>query len=67
MAKDIAFVGNGEGHGFEPGASTGAAFEVDDLRAIAERLKTSVVDVGDVHEFPSDCIACFARDPDGNP
>jgi predicted enzyme related to lactoylglutathione lyase len=58
-------VGNGEGLGFEPGASTGAAFEVDDLPAMRERLKASGVEVGEIHEFPA-CVTCFARDPEGN-
>jgi len=58
-------IGNGEGLGFEPGASTGAVFEVDDLQAMQERLKASGVEVGEIHEFPA-CTVCFARDPDGN-
>jgi predicted enzyme related to lactoylglutathione lyase len=58
-------VGNGEPLGFEPGASTGAAFEVDDMQATRKRLKASGVEVGEVHEFPV-CVTCFARDPDGN-
>jgi predicted enzyme related to lactoylglutathione lyase len=58
-------VGDGTPLGFEPGASTGAAFEVDDLQAMRERLKEAGVEVGDVLEFPA-CVTCFARDPDGN-
>lgn len=58
-------IGNGESLGFEPGASTGAAFEVDDLAAMHERLKSSGVEVGEIHEFPA-CVTCFARDPEGN-
>jgi predicted enzyme related to lactoylglutathione lyase len=58
-------VGNGEGLGFEPGASTGAAFEVDDLHAMREQVKAAGVEVSEVHEFPA-CITCFARDPEGN-
>jgi predicted enzyme related to lactoylglutathione lyase len=58
-------VGDGTPLGFEPGASTGAAFEVDDLQAMRERLKSAGVEVGDVLEFPA-CVTCFARDPDGN-
>ena len=58
-------VGNGTSLGFEPGASTGAAFEVDDLEAMRERLKGAGVEVGEVLEFPA-CVTCFARDPDGN-
>lgn len=58
-------IGNGEGLGFEPGASTGAVFEVDDIQAVRERLKAGGVEVSDVHEFPA-CVTCFARDPEGN-
>jgi extradiol dioxygenase family protein len=58
-------IGNGESLGFEPGASTGAVFEVDDMNAVRERLRASGVEVGEVHEFPA-CVACFARDPEGN-
>lgn len=58
-------IGNGEGLGFEPGSSTGAMFEVDDIEAMRERLKAAGVEVGEVHEFPA-CAACFARDPEGN-
>jgi predicted enzyme related to lactoylglutathione lyase len=58
-------IGNGEPLGFEPGSSTGAAFEVDDMQAMRERLKASGVEVGEVHEFPA-CVTCFARDPEGN-
>jgi predicted enzyme related to lactoylglutathione lyase len=58
-------IGNGEPLGFEPGSSTGAAFEVDDLRAMRNRLKAGGVEVGEIHEFPA-CVTCFARDPDGN-
>ncbi len=58
-------IGNGEGLGFIPGASTGAAFEVDDLPAMRERLKAGGAEVGEVLEFPA-CITCFARDPEGN-
>jgi predicted enzyme related to lactoylglutathione lyase len=58
-------IGNGEPLGFEPGMSTGAAFEVDDMDAMRERLKASGVEVGEVHEFPA-CVTCFARDPEGN-
>ncbi len=58
-------VGNGESLGFQPGASTGAAFEVDDLYSMRERLKNAGVEVSDVQEFPA-CLACFTRDPEGN-
>lgn len=58
-------IGNGDALGFAPGASTGAAFEVDDIDAVRERLKASGVEVGDLHEFPA-CVTCFASDPEGN-
>lgn len=58
-------IGNGESLGFEPGASTGAAFEVDDIGHMRERLKAAGVEVGEVLEFPA-CVTCFARDPEGN-
>jgi predicted enzyme related to lactoylglutathione lyase len=58
-------VGNGEGLGFMPGSSTGAAFEVDDIEAMRDRLKGSGVEVSEVHEFPA-CFTCFASDPEGN-
>jgi predicted enzyme related to lactoylglutathione lyase len=58
-------IGNGTPLGFEPGASTGAAFEVEDMEVMRERLKAAGVEVGEVHEFPA-CVTCFARDLDGN-
>lgn len=58
-------VGNGESLGFEPGASTGAAFEVDDVHTMRERVKAAGVEISDVYEFPG-CSSCFARDPEGN-
>jgi len=58
-------IGNGEPLGFEPGSSTGAAFEVDDMHSTRERLKSAGVEVGEVYEFPA-CVTCFARDPEGN-
>lgn len=58
-------IGNGEAIGFEPGLSTGAAFEVDDMEAMRARLKASGVEVGELHDFPG-CTTCFARDPEGN-
>ncbi len=58
-------IGNGTPLGYEPGASTGAAFEVDDVRAVRERLEKAGVEVSDVHEFPT-CQTCFSRDPEGN-
>ncbi len=58
-------IGNGEDLGFEPGRSTGASFEVDDIAGMRERLAKSGADVSDVKDFPS-CSACFVTDPEGN-
>lgn len=58
-------IGDGTPLGFAPGSSSGAAFEVDDVEAMRERLKTAGAEVGDLHEFPA-CVVCFASDPDGN-
>jgi predicted enzyme related to lactoylglutathione lyase len=58
-------IGNGEGLGFTPGSSTGAAFEVDDINAMRERLQKHGVDISDVYEFPP-CFSAFASDPEGN-
>lgn len=58
-------IGNGEGLGFVPGSSNGAAFEVEDIHAMRERLKAAGIEVGEVHEFPG-CVTCFASDPEGN-
>jgi predicted enzyme related to lactoylglutathione lyase len=58
-------IGNGEALGFVPGSSTGAAFEVDDIHAMRERLKQSGMDVSELHEFPV-CFSVFASDPEGN-
>src|SRR5665213_3195705 len=58
-------IGNGESLGFEPGKSNGAAFEVDDMATLAERLRGSGVDVGEVHDFPGG-TTCFASHPEGN-
>ncbi|HEX3368371.1 MAG TPA: VOC family protein [Candidatus Cybelea sp.] len=58
-------IGNGEGLGFVPGASNGAAFEVDEIDALRSRLKSAGLEVSELHEFPG-CTTCFASDPDGN-
>jgi predicted enzyme related to lactoylglutathione lyase len=58
-------IGNGEELGFVPGQSTGAAFEVDDVHAMREKLKQAGVEVSEVHEFPV-CFSAFASDPEGN-
>ncbi len=58
-------IGNGEPLGFEPGRSTGAAFEVDDVKAMRKRLSESGSEASEVHEFPG-CYSVFATDPEGN-
>jgi len=58
-------IGNGESLGFTPGTSTGAAFEVDDIAGLRERLVQHNAKVTEVHDFPN-CSACFVTDPEGN-
>ncbi len=61
----FAIDGTGEALGIVPGTSTGAAFEVDDIRTARTRLVAGGADVSEIHEFPP-CWSCFAKDPDGN-
>jgi predicted enzyme related to lactoylglutathione lyase len=58
-------VGNGETLGIKPGSSFSAAFEVDDVAAMQQKLKDAGVEVGDVNESPV-CWTCFVTDPEGN-
>ena len=58
-------IGNGEPLGYEPGKSTGASFEVDDIRAMREKVLQSGVTASEVKDFPN-CSACFVSDPEGN-
>ena len=58
-------VGNGESIGIAPGSQFSAAFEVDDVAAMQQRLKDAGVEVGDVNESPV-CWTCFVTDPEGN-
>lgn len=58
-------VGDGTGLGFIPGTSTGAAFEVDDIHGMRERLIKRNVKVSDVNDFPG-CLSVFVTDPEGN-
>ena len=58
-------IGNGESLGYEPGRSTGASFEVDDIEGMRGRLLASGAKVTDLHDFPN-CSACFVTDPEGN-
>lgn len=58
-------LGDGTSLGMEPGKSTGAAFEVDDVAAMREKLLQRGVKVSDLSNFPG-CSACFVTDPEGN-
>jgi predicted enzyme related to lactoylglutathione lyase len=58
-------VGNGEPLGFVPGTSTGAAFEVDDIAAMRDRLAANNAPVSELNEFPN-CFVVFVTDPEGN-
>ncbi len=58
-------IGNGEPLGYEPGKSTGASFEVDDIAAMRDRLVQHGIEVSEIQSFPG-CSACFAADPEGN-
>lgn len=51
--------------GMPPGASTGAAFEVEEIDAARRRLLEYGVEVTEIYEF-APCRMCYARDPDGN-
>jgi catechol 2,3-dioxygenase-like lactoylglutathione lyase family enzyme len=61
----FALDGTGEELGITPGTSSGAAFEVDDIAAMRQRLIDAEVEVTEVYEFPP-CWTCFAADPEGN-
>lgn len=61
----FALDATGEALGIEPGSSSGAGFEVDDIAAVRARLTNGGAHVTEIYEFPP-CMACFARDPDGN-
>jgi len=58
-------IGDGTPLGFIPGKSTGAAFEVDNIAELREKLLENNVTVTELHEFPN-CSACFVTDPEGN-
>ena len=58
-------IGNGTPLGFMPGESTGAAFEVDDITAMRQKLIDAGVKVTDMNDFPG-CWSCFVTDPEGN-
>lgn len=61
----FALDATGEELGIAPGSSSGAAFEVDDIHAMRQRLADAQVEITQVYEFPP-CWACFGRDPEGN-
>jgi catechol 2,3-dioxygenase-like lactoylglutathione lyase family enzyme len=58
-------IGNGEAIGIAPGSQFSAAFEVDDVAAMRERLVALGVTVTQLAESPV-CVSCFVTDPDGN-
>ena len=58
-------IGNGEAIGIAPGSQFSAAFEVDDVAAMRERLVALGVTVTELAESPV-CVSCFVTDPDGN-
>ncbi|MDQ6780445.1 MAG: VOC family protein [Candidatus Eremiobacteraeota bacterium] len=58
-------IGNGETIGIKPGSVFAAAFEVDDVAAMRERLLAQGVEVSEVHDSPV-CQSAFVTDPDGN-
>ncbi len=61
----FALDATGEELGIAPGTSSGAAFEVDDVEAMHQRLIDAGASVTEIYDFPS-CRACFAKDPEGN-
>lgn len=61
----FAIDATGEELGILPGTSSGAAFEVDDIHAMRQRLTDAGTAVSDIYDFPP-CRAFFASDPDGN-
>jgi predicted enzyme related to lactoylglutathione lyase len=61
----FAIDGSGEGVGLLPGHSSGAAFEVDEINEMRQKLLDAGTDITEVYEFPP-CLMCFAKDRDGN-
>lgn len=61
----FGLVGNAETVGIKPGSQFSAAFEVDDVATMREKLAAQGVPVSDVNESPV-CWSCFVTDPDGN-
>lgn len=58
-------LGNGEAIGIAPGSQCSAAFEVDELETMRERLVAQGVPVTEIATFAA-CKSCFVTDPDGN-
>ena len=58
-------IGNGESIGIPVGSQASAAFEVDDVVAMRERMTAQGVQATEIWDSPS-CWAFFATDPDGN-
>jgi predicted enzyme related to lactoylglutathione lyase len=58
-------IGNGESIGITPGSQFSAAFEVDDIANMRERLKAKGVKVTELFDGPV-CMSCYVTDPDGN-
>jgi predicted enzyme related to lactoylglutathione lyase len=58
-------VGRGESIGIKPGSQFSAAFEVDNVAELHERLVQGGVPVTDLMDGPV-CVSCFVTDPDGN-
>lgn len=58
-------VGRGESIGIEPGSQFSAAFEVDNVRELRDKLVSHGVTVTELGEAPT-CTSCFVTDPDGN-
>ncbi len=58
-------MGNAESVGLTPGTQFSAAFEVDDIKAMREKLVAQAVTVTEVMDFPA-CQTCFVSDADEN-
>ncbi|MDQ6767086.1 MAG: VOC family protein [Candidatus Eremiobacteraeota bacterium] len=58
-------VGRGESLGIKAGSQFSAAFEVDDVKNMRDKLKAQDVEVTEIMEA-GPCFVCFVTDPDGN-
>lgn len=61
----FALSDGGEAIGVKAGSAFSAAFEVEDVQAALERLRSHGVAIVTDYDGPT-CRAAFARDPDGN-